>query len=113
MRAGDLRHRVTLQQRSTAADSLGQQLTTWTDLFTVWAEIESLTARELLAAQAVQSEVSHRITVRYRAELANPIAVSPLRVVYKGRYFNIGGALNVDERNRTIELLAGEGLNNG
>ncbi|PUA17267.1 phage head closure protein [Glaciimonas sp. PCH181] len=113
MRAGDLLHRITLQQRSTAADSLGQQATTWSDLFTIWAYIESLTARELLAAQAVQSEVNHRITVRYRAEFANPISVAAMRAIYKGRYFNISGALNLDERNRTIELLASEGLNNG
>jgi hypothetical protein len=38
-------------------------------------------------------------------------------VVYQGngvtRYFNVQNARNLDERNRTIELLVSEGLNEG
>ena len=113
MQAGALRKRVTFQTRSAAVDSFGQQVTTWTDAFTVWASIEPLSARELFAAQAVQSEVSHKVAVRYRAELANPVAVAAMRVVYSGRWFNVQGALNIDERRRSIELLATEGLSNG
>jgi SPP1 family predicted phage head-tail adaptor len=94
-------------------DSYGQQVTSWSDAFTTWASIEALSARELFAAQAVQSEVSHRITVRYRTDLANPAATAAMRAIYNGRIFNIQGATNVDERNRTIEILASEGLNNG
>ncbi len=113
MQAGQLRKRITLQQRSSAVDSFGQQSTTWVDVFTAWASIEALSARELLAAQALQNEVSHRITLRYRAELASPVAVSAYRAVYGGRVFSITGAINLDERNRTVDLLAAEGLNNG
>lgn len=113
MDAGNLRKRITFQQRTTTVDSYGQQTTTWTDLITVWASIEALSARELLAAQAVQSEVSHKITVRYRAEFANPVAVAAMRITYNGRLFNIQGATNIDERNREIDLTCAEGLNNG
>jgi SPP1 family predicted phage head-tail adaptor len=113
MRSGDLRKRVTLQRRDTTKDSYGQQVNTWADVATVWASIEGLSARELLAAQSVQSEVSHRITVRYRSELSDPKAVAAMRAVYNGRLFDISGAMNLDERNRTVELLCAEGLNNG
>lgn len=113
MQAGALRKRVTFQTRSTAQDAAGQQLTTWADVFTASASIEPVSARELLAAQAVRSEISHKITLRYRSEFANPQTVAAMRCVYKGRIFNIGGALNFEERNRTVELLVAEGLNNG
>lgn len=113
MQAGSLFHRVVFQRRDTAVDSYGQQVTSWSDAFTTWASIEPLSARELFAAQGVQSEVTHRITARYRAELANPAGVAAMRVAYRGRIFNIQGATNVKERNRTIEILASEGLNNG
>lgn len=118
MRIGDLRRRVSFQTRTGGVDSFGQQQTTWSDLFTnVPAEIQSLSGRELLAAQAVNAEVSHMVTVRYHAGLASPSAVAGLRIVYVNagitRIFNIASAINVDERNRTIELLAFEGLNQG
>jgi SPP1 family predicted phage head-tail adaptor len=113
MQAGLLRKRVTLQRRDVAVDSYGGQVTSWTDIATVSAEITPLSGRELFAAQAVQSEVSHRITVRYQPLLANPQTVAAMRAVYNGRFFNIHASVNDEERNRQITLFASEGLNNG
>ena len=72
-----------------------------------------MSGRALLAAQAVKSELSHEITLRYRAEFANPISASEMRAVYNGRYFNIHAVMNKDERNRELTLMCSEGLNNG
>ncbi len=113
MEAGKLRHRVTFQARSSTRDTVGQQLLTWTDAFTVWAAVEGLSVRETLAAQAVRSEVTSKITMRYRAEFANPATVAALRAIYDGRIFNIHGAVDLDGRKRSIELEVSEGLNNG
>ena len=113
VRAGDLRDRVTLQTRTIAQDAAGQPIDTWVTLFTGWAEIDSLTGRELMAAQAVQSSVTHEIHMRYRTEFANPNAVANMRAVYGTRVFNIHAALDQNERRRMIVLLAEEGLNLG
>lgn len=113
MQIGTLRRRVTFQTRSNAVDSFGQQITTWSDAFTTWASIEPLSAREMFAAQAVHSEISHRITVRYRLEFANPTAVAAVRAVSDGRIFNIHGAIDTDGRRRWLELSVTEGANNG
>ncbi len=113
MMAGRLRKSVRFQTRDTSVDSFGQQVTTWIDAFSTRASIEPLTVREQFAAQAVQSEISHRITVRYRPELANPTSVAAMRVVYGTRVFNIIGALNIDERHAIVEISATEGLNDG
>ena len=113
MRSGDLRKRVTFQLRGVTTDSFGQQTTTWADLLTTWASLEGLTAQELFAAQSIQSEVTHTITVRYRSEFAQPKTVASMRALYGGRIFNISGAVITEERKREVVMKAAEGLNNG
>ena len=114
MRASDLRRRVTIQVRSTTKTTTGQQVIAWTPLLTsVPADIQSLTGREMIASQAVNTEVTHLICVRYHALLADPVAVAAMRVLYGTRIFEISGALNIDERNREIQLMAAEGLTQG
>lgn len=114
MRIGNLRRRITIQTRSGLVDSFGQQQTSWVDLLTaVPADLESLAGRELQLAQAINAEVTHRVTVRYHPQLANPVSVAAMRIVYGARIFNILASMNVDERNREIELMASEGLNQG
>lgn len=113
VRSGNLRKRLTFQTKATTEDALGQPVNTWTTAFTCWGEIQPLTGRELIAAAAVQSAVSHTVTVRYRSELANPKTVAAMRILYNTRVFNIHAPMNEDERNRVVTLMVEEGLNNG
>ena len=111
--AGRLRFTVQFQRRATTQDTFGQQSTAWVNAFTANAEVKPLSGRELEAAQQVTAEVSHKVTIRYRDEFANPASAAAMRVVFRGRYFNIQAPLNEDERNVFITLLTVEGLNNG
>lgn len=117
VRSGNLRKRLTFQVKSAEEDRLGQQVIAWADAFTCWGEIQPLTGRELIAAQAEQSSVTHSITVRFRPELSDPKRVAAMRVLYRGRFglrvFDIHAALNENERDRVVTLQAEEGLNNG
>ena len=113
MRSGDLRHRVTIQSRSTSQDSFGQELTTWSDVATVWAAVVPLTGRELLAAAAINAELTHTVTIRYQAQFANPIAMAKMRIQYGTRLFNIQSSIDQNERHILIDLGCAEGLNNG
>lgn len=118
MRGGALRRRITLQTRSTARDDYGQRSEIWTDYMTdIPADINPLTGHALEVARAIYSEVSHLIPIRYSDRLADPAFVATMRAVYKNggvtRYFNIGHAVNVEERNREINLYTSEGLNLG
>lgn len=112
-RSGELNRRIRLQQRNAAQDSFGEKVLTWTDLATVWAAIEPLSGRELELAQKVSSEVTHRISIRYQPQFTDTRTVASLRALYKSRIFNIQAAMNVDEANVLIHLLAAEGLNEG
>jgi SPP1 family predicted phage head-tail adaptor len=113
MRAGILRKRVTFQSRDAGIDSFGGLKQTWSDICTCWAEIHSLTGNQLMAAEAVQSFVSHEITVRFQPALATPLATASMRAIYKGRFFNISSAPNVDEGNQYMIIQCKEGLNDG
>lgn len=106
--AGDLRHQVTIQQRATTQDALGGPSTTWTTLCTTRAQISPLNGRELLAAQAVQSEVSHNVVMRYR-----PGITAAMRLIYAGRIFNIHAVIDDNEAHRQLSLTCSEGVNDG
>lgn len=108
--SGELRRRVTFQARSVGQDSAGGLLATWYDAFTVYAKIDPLSGRELLAAQVVHAETTHEVWVRYRAELANPATATRYRITLGTRVFNILGALDLEERRQWIVCQCSEGL---
>lgn len=111
MRSGLLRHRVTIQQLVAASpdqDAGGVPDETWTDLKTVWAAVEPLRGRELIAAQSTNSEVQGTIRIRYRA------GVTPrMRCVFDSRYYDILAVTDHLERNKELVLMVREGVNNG
>src|SRR5260370_918247 len=113
MRSGTLTRSINIQQRTTTKDSFGGQVQTWTTLKAVYAWIEALSGSERMAAMSYSTDVSHRVTVRYDAIFIDPRVVATYRIQYGSRIFNIEAALNVDEGNRTMELICSEGLNLG
>jgi SPP1 family predicted phage head-tail adaptor len=118
MQAGLLRKRVLIQQRSASVEATyGQQLLAWTDLTTVWADIEVLSGAQLARSQSIYNMTTHHIVTRYQPLFANVKQVGSYRAVYTSggvtRYFDIGSSMNDAERNRMVTLLASEGLNDG
>ena len=103
MRAGRLRHRVTLQSKSESLDGFGEPARTWSNDATVYAAIEPLSGRERLTADQVRADVSHRILIRHRDN------VSPAnRITHSSRTFEIISVSNFDERDIRLELLCTE-----
>ena len=111
--AGQLPRRLVIQSKATGPDTFGGAPATWTDVATVWARIEPLTGRELMSAQTISTEISHKITMRYQSAWANPKTVAGYRAVYGGRVVDIHASMNEFEGNERITLLAAEGLTNG
>lgn len=108
MRAGPLNKRVTFQRRVTGRDEFGQPVEGWEDIATVWASVEPISGRELLAAQQVMGETTHRLRCRYRSGLT-----AANRALYKGRVFDLQPAINPREQNASLEIMAKEGVSNG
>jgi SPP1 family predicted phage head-tail adaptor len=108
MQAGKLNCRVTIQSLQAGQDAIGQPVTTWTDVATVWASVEDLTGREYQAAQATQNPVQTRIRIRYRAGI-----VASMRALYGNVIYNIEAVLDRDGGRVELQLMCTKGLNNG
>jgi len=105
MRAGQLRHRLTLKSRSVTPDSYGQDITAATTQATVWGSVEPLSGRELLLAQQVQADVTHRVRIRFHD------GVHPKwTVTHDSRDLHVLSVVDVEERGIEMELLCKEAV---
>lgn len=85
--AGKLRHRISIFQPNSEQDSdTGELETVWTELDTVWGSWEPLSARDFIAAAAVQNQISIRSVIRYRSDIT-----AGMRVYFRSKYYEIVG----------------------
>lgn len=108
MRLGPLRHRITFQSRNPGRDKFGQPLEGWQDIATVWASVEPISGREILASQQVQGEITHRIRCRYLTGIT-----AAVRILFEARVFDIQVPINPREVGAMLEILAKEGPTDG
>lgn len=104
--AGALDQRITLQQRSTVLDALGQATESWVDVATVWASAQPLRGREFFAAGAMQSEASVRFRIRHRAGVTGA-----MRVLWRDvPHAIVAPSIDVDGGRHTLELMCSAGV---
>lgn len=99
MQAGKLDRRATLQTKSTAQDSSGEELGTPTTIGTVWASKADLTGREFLNAQAVHAEVTTRFQIRWRSDVE-----AEVQIVCEGLTYDVLSVAEIGRR-EGLELL--------
>lgn len=66
LRIGTLDRRLTLQSLSTAPDSVGQPVETWTTVATLWGRIMPMPSGERFAAQQITGKAMTTFRIRYR-----------------------------------------------
>lgn len=101
MKTGDLRQRVTIEQKTAFQDANGEEQITWTTWATVYAAVEPLSGREYLAAGTQQAAIDTRIRVRYRPG----ITTDTMRVAHGSDVYDIESVIHVQERNREVQLM--------
>ncbi len=108
--AGRLRHKVLIQNQSISQDpDTGAEVVAWSDHATVWAEVAPLSVREFVAAQAVNSEVTTRITIRQRDGVSDKS-----RIIHRGQVYNVHGVLADPVSGlEYLTLPCSEGVNDG
>ena len=114
--AGAMRHYLAIQERATTKDGYGAQASTWSDVSggNVWMAIVPINGRELIAAQQLNTAVSHIVQVRHDSRWADPITMAKRRIyISASRVLNIHAAYNVDEADEWIHLHCTEGVNDG
>ena len=100
-----LRHRLTLQQEVRTDDGAGGYVRTWQNISDLWAEVgqisnRSIYGRERLFSGQLQSEITHKVTIRYRT-----LVSTDMRLIFENRVFNIRAISNMNEDNEILELL--------
>lgn len=105
MQTGRLRERITIQTENVTRDASGQELKTWDDVATVWANVTPGASSERFLASAGQrvAEVTHTVRLRYRA------GITPkMRLAWETRVLEILSVVDPDGRLRTTILLCKE-----
>lgn len=112
---GQLDKRVTFQYYGTTDDGMGGSIpdSSPTDVVETWASVKPLSGSELFSQGAIQSNITHRITVRHRSDLVSKGYTSNqynsnLQANYNGRKFNIHHAINEGEEDRYVTMTAVE-----
>ena len=104
---GAMRHRVTIQHPLETRTDSGHVTHSWKDLRTVWADVRPLSGRELLSAQQVQSDTTHKVTIRYMDGVDNKN-----RLVWSNnaltKTLEVTSAIDVGARERFLELMCRE-----
>lgn len=100
---GKLNKLATVQTYTNVSDGMGGYTTTWANNGTVWCDIMPLSATQRLEYGNLNTDISHKITARYGANLT-----TEKRLSYQSRSFTIRYVLNKGEDSDFIECLASE-----
>ncbi len=104
MRAGKLRHPITIEQPTdTQGSTYGQAGLTWTTFKRTRASIEPASGKEQIGADQVQAGVTHVVGMRFI-----PGVTTKMRIAFGTRVFSIISTLNIQERNRELKLMCME-----
>ena len=103
--AGMLREPLTIQRQVSVSDGMGGQAIQWITLATIRAHVAPLSGREVVQAMQLQASITHRIYMRYRADLTPAD-----RIVMRGQPLQVRAIINVEMRNRWLELACDQGV---
>lgn len=95
--AGQFKTLLTLQINQPAYDDTGGYQEQWSEIATVWGRIEPQKSGNQSFAQQAIPNVTHLITIRYRAD----IGIS-MRFARAQRFFTILGLYDPDESHRYL-----------
>lgn len=100
MRAGQLRHRVTIQTPTQGNPTAsGQVSDVWADLAEVWSKKQWTGGRETYRAAQVVPDASVVYTIRYRSDID-----AKMRIKDGSDYYYIGAVLPDDRENEFLQL---------
>lgn len=96
MRAGQLDRRITIQRKSLTQSGSGEEVVTWTDVATVWAQKIENRGDERFAAKQY---VGHAIrTFRFRWSSTVSEISTQHRILFDGRAFDITDVREIGRR---------------
>lgn len=110
LKAGELRHRIDIQQKLLTKDSNGNEIEEWESVYSeVPAAVRPLSVGQFIAASAAQSKIEGRFVIRYAPGLD-----ATQRVVENGIVYDVHGWLpDPDSGLEYVTAPFSRGVNNG
>jgi len=104
MRAGLLKHRVTIEaDEGTTRNSVGEHIEDWQPWGVAWAAVEPLSGQEIDDARQVAARATTRVTIRYRDGVH-----AGMRLDHDGEVLHVEAVLNERMEDRWLVLLCRE-----
>jgi SPP1 family predicted phage head-tail adaptor len=100
---GAMRARLTLDAPVDMPDDTGGFVRSWTTIAQVWGRIAPQRADRALTADAIETAISHVVTIRARGDIANG-----MRFTFGARQLLIRAVLDPDGRGRIFECRCEE-----
>lgn len=103
MRAGSLRHRITIRRRTNTPDGAGGWTPSWTNVgVNLPADIVSINGKEAMVGQVLQSINTYKVTIRYMT------GIKPADQITwdDGEELNILSCADPDGKRQRIEIIA-------
>ena len=105
MLIGRLRHRITFQNESLVDDGQGGEVRTWDDRTDAsFASIKPLRAEESVYNEQLNHNGTPEVVIRYRDDIVSTDRIK----ISSGRYFQIVGMINPNERDRQLVITCKE-----
>ena len=102
IKAGELTQRIAFQRdESSTVDDYGQVTRSWSTYYTTWASVRPLSGREQEQGMARQASISHRVRIRFKADIQHGDRIS-----MGGRVLEIVSVRNIDEGSWELEIDA-------
>ena len=103
MRVGKLRHLGSIEDYTETVNSFGETVKTWSEFSKVWCDIRPLNGNEKYVSAEKHATATHQVIIRYLAGV-NP----KMRLVARGRTFEITAVLNINEQDKMMQLIVEE-----
>jgi SPP1 family predicted phage head-tail adaptor len=100
VRAGKLRHRITIQTQTKTQDTTGSVIASWSTFATLWASVDDESGREGYSASQVQSERTTNIRIR-----EYPGITPKMRVVHGADAYDIESVIRDPTHARQLQLI--------
>lgn len=108
MRAGRLNRRIVIQQRLATENELGERVSGWRTVDTVWANIINKSGLETVRNEMDMSIVSASIRIRYRTDIN-----AGMRVLSGATVYDIQAVLLDGTGKQYVDLVCQTGGSNG
>ncbi len=103
--AGMLREPIALQREVSEDDDFGGQIKEFATYANTKAHVMPVSGREPVFGMQLEGRLTHRIHMRYRADLQPKD-----RIVIRGEAVQVRAVINIELRNKWLEVLCEEGV---